>query len=94
MADAVAWQRYTGGVRPVELKQGIQEASVAHPEHVEARSEVGEATETRFDGHSGHGGANFDDGDCGGGNGQSTGHKAPRHRGEAKARVRNSRGSP
>ena len=57
MADAVARQRYAGGVRPVELKQGIQEAPVAHPKHVEARSEVGEATERRDDDHGDHGGA-------------------------------------
>ena len=57
MADAVARQRYAGGVRPIELKQGIQKASVAHPEHVEARSEVGEATERRDDDLSDHGGA-------------------------------------
>ena len=53
----MARQRYAGGVRPVELKQGIQEAPVAHPERVEARSEVGEATERRDNGHSDHGGA-------------------------------------
>ena len=53
----MAWQRYTGGVQPVELKQGIQEAPVAHPECVEARSEVGEATERRDDDHGDHGGA-------------------------------------
>ena len=53
----MAQQRYAGGVRPVELKQGIQEASVAHPERVEARSEVGEATERRDDDHGDHGGA-------------------------------------
>ena len=57
MADAVARQRYTGGVRPVELKQGIQEAPEAHPERVDARSEVGEATERRDDDHGDHGGA-------------------------------------
>ena len=57
MVDAVARQRYAGGVRPVELKQGIQEAPVAHPERVEARSEVGEATERRDNDHGDHGGA-------------------------------------
>ena len=63
MADAVARQRYAGGVRPVELKQGIQEASVAHPECVEATSETGEAMVTRFDGDRDHGGADLvDDG--------------------------------
>ena len=53
----MARQRYAGGMQPVELKQGIQEAPVAHPEHVEARSEVGEATERRDDDHGDHGGA-------------------------------------
>ena len=53
----MAWQRYASGVRPVELKQGIQEAPEAHPEHVEARSKVGEATERRDNDHGDHGGA-------------------------------------
>ena len=53
----MARQRYAGGVRPVKLKQGIQEAPVAHPERVGARSEVGEATEKRDDDHGDHGGA-------------------------------------
>ena len=53
----MAWQRYAGDVKPVELKQRIQEAPVAHPESVEARSEVGEATERRDDDHGDHGGA-------------------------------------
>ena len=73
MADAVAQQRYAGGVRPVELKQGIQEAPEAHPERVEARSEVGEATERRDDDH---GGAKrrrrWCTGDCSGQNEQPT----------------------
>ena len=34
-----------------------QEASVAHPERVEAKSETGGATATRVDVHSDHGGA-------------------------------------
>ena len=46
----MARQRYASDVKPVELKQRIQEAPVAHPERVEARSEVGEATERRDDG--------------------------------------------
>ena len=54
MADAVARLRYAGDAKPVELKQRIQEIPVAHPKRVEARSEVGEATETRFDGHRDH----------------------------------------
>ena len=54
MADAVARQRYAGDVKPVELKQRIQEAPVAHPERVEARREVRDATERRDDDHSDH----------------------------------------
>ena len=61
MADAVARQRYAGDVKPVELKQRIQETPVAHPERVEARSEVGEATERRDDDHGDHGGAKIVD---------------------------------
>ena len=48
-------QRYAGDVKPIELKQRIQEAPVAHPEHFEARSEVREATERRDDDHGDHG---------------------------------------
>ena len=63
MADAVAWQRYASETRPVTVKQRVQEASVAHPECVEATSETGEAMVTRFDGDSDHGGADLvDDG--------------------------------
>ena len=57
MADAVARQRYAGGYSPVELKLKVEEAPVAHPEHVEARSEVREATERRDDDFGDHGGA-------------------------------------
>ena len=53
----MAWQLYAGDVKPVELKQRIHEAPVAHPERVEARSEVGEAKERRDDDHGDHGGA-------------------------------------
>ena len=53
----MARQCYAGDVKPVELKQRIQEAPVAHPERVEARSEVGETTERRDDDHGDHGGA-------------------------------------
>ena len=53
----MARQRYAGDVKLVELKQRIQEAPVAHPERVEARSEVEEATERRDDDHGDHGGA-------------------------------------
>ena len=63
MADVAAQQRYAGGTRPVTVKQRVQEASVAHPERVEATSETVEATVTRFDGDSDHSGADFvDDG--------------------------------
>ena len=63
MADVVAWQHYADETRPVTVKQRVQEASVAHPECVEATSETGEAMVTRFDGDSDHGGANLvDDG--------------------------------
>ena len=63
MADAVARQRYAGETRPVTVKQRVQEASVAHPECVEATSETGEAMVTCFDGDSDHGGADLvDDG--------------------------------
>ena len=45
------------------MKQRVQETSAAHPERVEATSETEEATVTRFDGDSDHGGADFvDDG--------------------------------
>ena len=63
MADAVARQRYAGETRPGTVKQRVQEASVAHPEHVEATSETGEAMLTCFDGDWDHSGADLiDDG--------------------------------
>ena len=62
MADAVARQHYAGDRRPVECKQKTREGSAAHHEHVGAKSETGEATVTRVDVHSGHGGENNDDG--------------------------------
>ena len=63
MVDAVARQRYAGETRPVMVKQRVQEASVAHPECVEATSETGEAMVTRFDGDRDHDGADLvDDG--------------------------------
>jgi len=63
MADVAARRRYAGGTRPLTVKQRVQETSVAHPERVEATSETEEATVTRFDGDSDHGGADFvDDG--------------------------------
>ena len=63
MADTVAWQCYAGETRPVTVKQRVQEASVAHPDRVEATSETGKAMVTRFDGDRDHGGADLvDDG--------------------------------
>ena len=45
------------------VKQRVQEASVAHPDRVEATSETGEAMVTRFDGDRDHDGADLvDDG--------------------------------
>ena len=61
MADAVARQCYAGETRLVTVKQRVQEASVAHPECVEATSETGEATRTCFDGDQDHGGADLVD---------------------------------
>ena len=61
MVDAVARQRYAGETRPVTVKQRVQEASVAHPDCVEATGETGEATGTRFDGDRDHGGADLVD---------------------------------
>ena len=63
MAGTTARPRYADDMKLVELKQRIQEAPVARPERVEARSEIGEATERRDDVHGDHGGANIvDDG--------------------------------
>ena len=63
MADAVARQRYASETRPVTVKQRVQEASVAHPDRVEATSEIGEAKVTHFNGDRDHGGADLvDDG--------------------------------
>ena len=56
-------QRHAGETRPVTVKQRVQEASVAHPDHVEATSGTGEALVTRFDGDRDHGRADLiDDG--------------------------------
>ena len=46
---------YAGNKRPVAVKQRVQEASVAHPERVEAKSETREATVMRVDVHGDHG---------------------------------------
>ena len=61
MVDAMARQRYAGETSPVTVKQRVQEASVAHPDRVEATSETGEAVVTRFDGDRDHGGADLTD---------------------------------
>ena len=57
MAATTALLHYAGDGRPVKLKRMAQEAPAAHPERVEARSEVREATERRDDDHGDHGGA-------------------------------------
>ena len=63
MEDVVAWQHYAGETRLVIVKQRVQEASVAHPECVEATNETGEAMVTRFESDRDHGGADLvDDG--------------------------------
>ena len=59
MADATARQRYVDDRRLVECKQKARKGSAAHHEHVGAKSETGEATVTRVDDHSGHGGASY-----------------------------------
>ena len=63
MADATAWWCYASKTRLVEIKQKAWEGLAAHHEHVGAKNETGEATVTRVDVDSGHGGADFiDDG--------------------------------
>ena len=62
MENATARQRYVDDRRLVECKQKAWKGSAAHHEHVGAKSETGEATVTRVDDHSVHGGANFGDG--------------------------------
>ena len=62
MADTAVPRCYAGETRPVELKQKAREGSAAHPEHDLAKSKTGEATVTRVNAHSGHGGASFGDG--------------------------------
>ena len=61
MADAVARQCYAGETRPVTVKQRVQEASVAHPDRVEATGETGETTVTRFNDDRDHGGEDLID---------------------------------
>ena len=64
MADATARWCYASDRRLVAVKQRVQEAPVAHPERVGAKSETREATSTRVDDHSYHSGASNDDGDA------------------------------
>ena len=61
MVDAAPRRHYAGETKPKSVKQKAREGSAAHHEHVGAKSETGEATVTRVDIHSGHGGANFGD---------------------------------
>ena len=62
MADVAAQRHYASETRLVEIKQKAREWSAAHHEHVGAKSETEEATVTRVDVDSGHGGASDDDG--------------------------------
>ena len=63
MADAASRRHYAGKTRLVTVKLSAYKGSAPHPERVEAKNEAGEATVTRVDGDSGHGGADFvDDG--------------------------------
>ena len=62
MVDATARWCYASESRPVEIKQKAREGLAAHHDHVGAKNETGEATVTRFDGDSDHGGADFIDG--------------------------------
>ena len=64
MADTAKRLHYVGKTRPVEIKQSAWEGSAAHPKRDGAKSEVGGSTLMLVDGHSGHGGAIFDDGDA------------------------------
>ena len=93
----MAQRCHTGKTRLVECKQKAWEGSVAHHEHVGAKSETGEATVTRVDDHSGHGGVNFghgSSGDCDVQNEQSAGHRASREQGGAIGALSKSNGSP
>ena len=62
MADTVPRRYYVGETKTKSVKQKAHECSVAHHEHVGAKSETREATVTRVDVDSGHGGASDDDG--------------------------------
>ena len=64
MEDTVARRRYAGETSAVAVKQTAREEPEAHPEHVEGDGRAGGTTDRRFDGHSDHGGAIFNDGDA------------------------------
>ena len=64
MAATATWLHYAGDRRPVAVKQTTREEPGAHPEHTEAENWTERATEVRVNVHSGHGGANNDDGDA------------------------------
>ena len=57
MADATAWRRNAGDMRPVMVKQTTREEPGAHPDHIEGDGRAGGTTERWVDGHSDHGGA-------------------------------------
>ena len=60
MADAAARRHYASETKMKSVKQKAREGSVAHHEHVGANSGTGEATVTRVNVDSGHGGASDD----------------------------------
>ena len=62
MADTAARRHYAGDRRLVECKQKTREGSVAHHEHVGAKSRAGGSTDTMVGVHSTHGGASDGDG--------------------------------
>ena len=64
MADAAARRRYADETKPGTMKQTTREEPGAHPEHSGAENCTRRATEVWVDVHSGHGGANNDDGDA------------------------------
>ena len=64
MADAAARRRYANETKPGMMKQTTWEEPGAHPKHTRAENWTERATEVWVDIHSGHGGANNDDGDA------------------------------
>jgi len=93
MADMVAWLCYAGDTSAVAVKQTAREEPGAHPEHVEAKSETGEATVTRDDVDSGHGGVKLvGDGDTTTAVGKTTKQQGIKHHSiEMKPKVHQSR---